>query len=84
MDVDLQKELNDARKKMRGKIIHLLCLLGYVDENGDADYDRINQFVINIGSNNPKKKILNYLYKEELQAVLNQVEKMYIKETCRR
>ncbi len=73
-----------GRDKMRKKIIHLLCTLAQtpmVDAVGNADYERINAYVQNIGSNNPKKKILNYLYYDELLPVLNQVEAMYKKQT---
>ena len=78
-----QQKLNEARKKMRGKVIHYLCLLGYVDKNDKPDYERINNFIVNIGPRNPKKKILNYLYLEELNAVLTQVEAMYRHELSR-
>lgn len=82
------KEMNARRKKMRGKIIHYLCLMGMTKPDMAkggmvADYDRINDFIMNIGSRNPKKKILNYLYDDELQAVLSQVEAMYRKELKR-
>ena len=78
-------EMNARRKKMRGKIIHFLCLMGMTKPSTDksksvADYDRINAFIQEIGSRNPRGKILNYLYEDELKAVLNQVEAMYRKE----
>lgn len=72
-----------GREKMRNKIIHLLCTLAQtpmVDEQGKADYERINAYIQEIGSNNPKKKILNYLYYNELLPVLNQVEAMHTKQ----
>lgn len=75
--------LNKERRKMRAKVIHLLCLLGYVDEKGSADYNRINQFVQRIGSANPRKVILNYLWKAELLAVTSQIEQIYKKELSR-
>ncbi|WP_443937073.1 hypothetical protein [Pedobacter sp. MW01-1-1] len=81
-----QSSISEAypeRKKMRGKIIHELCLLGYVDKNGKPDFNRIDRFIVNIGSRNPRKVILNYLYPNELKAVLNQVETMYKKELNR-
>jgi hypothetical protein len=71
---------NDKRKRMRGVIIHHLCLLGYVLPNGKPDYDRINRFIQNIGANNPRKVILNFLYLNELPAVVTQVKEMYKKE----
>jgi hypothetical protein len=70
-------------KPMRGKIIHYLCLLGYTLANGKADFDRINEFIKGIGSNNPRKVILNYLRYDELYKVVNQVEQMYRNETNR-
>lgn len=77
-----EKQLK-ALRRMRGKVIHYLCLLGYTDDSGQADYGRINEFIVNIGSRNPRRVILNYLYKDELLAVLNQVEAIYKKETGR-
>lgn len=78
-----QQSVNDAypqRKKMRGKIIHYLCLLGYTNNHNQPDWQRIDRFIVNIGSRNPRKVILNYLYPKELTAVLTQVEAMYKKE----
>lgn len=78
-----QQTVNDAypeRKKMRGKITHYLCLLGYTDSNGKPDCQRIDRFIVNIGSRNPRKVILNYLYPNELKDVLTQVEAIYKKE----
>jgi hypothetical protein len=69
------EEDDKAREKMRGKIWHYLCLYG-MTINGEADKYRINEFIKNIGSNNPKKKMLWYLNRLELVAVLNQVEQM--------
>lgn len=76
-------QLNKERRKMRAKVIHLLCLLGYVNEKGEADYQQINLFIQNIGSSNPRKVILNYLWKTELLAVTNQVEQIYKQELSR-
>ena len=67
-------------KKMRAKIIHLLCLYGMVTGQGKPDFDRINRFVQNIGSNNPKKKKLYVLSPREMRLVLNQVDVMMHKE----
>ncbi len=81
-----QQNVNDAypeRKKMRGKITHYLCLLGYTDNHGKPDWQRIDKFIINIGSRNPRKVILNYLYPNELKEVLTQVETMYKREVKR-
>lgn len=75
-----RQDSNEKRKPMRNKIIHLLCNMGYVDPYGRPDYDAINKYVQNIGRRNPRKVILNYLWYDELQAVLNQVEERYRKE----
>jgi hypothetical protein len=75
----LKQERDRRTKPMRGKIIHLLCLMGYTHEDGEADFDRINNFVKNIGKNNPKKKVLYWLTIKETLAVLNQVEAIYKK-----
>jgi hypothetical protein len=71
------KAKEDPRRKMRAKVIHYLCLMGYTTNGDQPDYERINKFIINIGSNNPRKVILNFLYEKELLPVLNQVEAMY-------
>lgn len=77
----LQSECKRRRQPMRNKIIHKLCLMGYVKEGTDTpDYDRINNYIQNIGNRNPKKKILNYLTYHELQQVVTQVESRYRKE----
>jgi hypothetical protein len=76
-------EAYPERKAMRGKIIHFLCLLGYVTKSDKPDFDRIDRFIVNIGNRNPRKVILNYLYPKELKEVLTQVEAMYKKELTR-
>ncbi len=79
LDLELQKSL----RKSRGTVIHYLCLLGFTTTQDTPDYDRINAFVVNIGSNNPRKKILNFLYANELNKVVTQVKAMYSKEMKR-
>lgn len=74
---------NAKRQPMRNKIIHYLCMLGYTDPGGRPDYERINNYIKNIGSRNPRKVILNYLWYEELIEVLNQVEERYKKEAAK-
>ncbi|MFD2787961.1 hypothetical protein [Hymenobacter rubripertinctus] len=73
----LKAEHNGRCKKMRGKIIHYLTLLGYVLNDQTPDWRRINEFVKAIGSNNPRKVQLNFLYHSELPKVVSQVEAMY-------
>jgi len=79
----LVKHLQDIKESkvraMRGKIIHLLCVYGMVLSNGKPDYNRINNFIQNIGSNNPRKKKLFTLSPTEMRKVLNQVDQMMIK-----
>lgn len=72
--------ISESERKMRGKIIHYLCMMGFTTATNRPDFNRINEFVENIGNRNPKKKILNFLYEKELQEVLVQVEQMYRKE----
>ena len=79
----LNTELQAKLRKSRATIIHYLCLLGFTTKQDTPDYDRINKFVQNIGANNPKKKILNYLYPAELNKVVTQVKAMYCKEIKR-
>lgn len=76
----LEAEKEQRCKKMRAKIIHLLCVYGMTKEDGCADYDRINAFVREIGARNPGKKNLFYLSTHEIHDVLNQVERMVKKE----
>lgn len=71
----LQEIREDRVKKMRGKIIHLLCLYG-MTEAGQPDYKRINKFIQNIGVRNPKRKVLYNLSPGEMRNVLTQVEIM--------
>lgn len=66
---------NDRRRKMRGVIIHELCLIGYVLPNGDPDIQGINKVVMGLGSNK-RGVILNFLYYDELPAVVSQVKAM--------
>lgn len=80
----LQQEHSNRCKPMRGKVIHYLCLLGYVVKGTkNADFDRINAFIVDIGANNPRRVILNYLYYSELPKVVSQVEAMYRNEIKR-
>jgi hypothetical protein len=67
-------------RPMRKKIIHLLCVYGMTKDDGNGDLDRMDQFVMNIGARNPKKKKLFYLSIHETLQVLNQIEQMVKKE----
>jgi len=79
--VQLKELANKVRRQMAKKIIHGLCLCGMTTERGYPDYERINDFVKNIGSRNPKrKKNIHFLTHEETLAVLNQVQAMTRKE----
>jgi hypothetical protein len=67
-----QQQREWSRKAMGRKIIAKLCELGYVSA-GKPDYSRINEWVREIGTNNPRKVALWRLTYEEMQQVLNQV-----------
>lgn len=71
---------NAKRKRMRGKIIHYYCLMGYVDVNAEPDFERINESVQGLGTNK-RGVILNFLYVHELPDVVTQVEQMWKKES---
>jgi hypothetical protein len=76
----LAEEKAGKVEPMRKKIIHLLCLMGYVQE-GKPNMRRINYFVQNrTGARNPQKKPLHLLTVEETRQVLNQVVVMHKKE----
>lgn len=82
---ELQKRQSAKQRKCSrrfGYLINMMKLMGYTVEGGDVDWKRINRFVENIGSRNPKrKKNIRKLTFEELGAVLTQVEAMYKKES---
>lgn len=75
-----QRVVTEPEKQMRGKIIALLVQLGYTDEKGNADFQAINNYIQEIGSRNPRRQILNYLYHHELVEVLTQVQERYNKQ----
>lgn len=80
----LQEEAKRRRQPMRNTIIYYLCLLGYTIKGTDnPDFDRINKFIEEIGSNNPRKVILNFLTYHELVDVVSQVKAMYRTETAK-
>lgn len=70
---ELEKQQDDATKAMRGKCIVMLKKLGYVDALGNPDWLRINAYIKKIGTNNPRKVQLSYLYRSELTKVLTQL-----------
>ena len=72
----------EAWRKRRAYIIHLLALNGWM-AGANPDYDRINDFIRHIGSNNPRKVILNFLDEKEMAAVCAQVEALYKNEMNR-
>lgn len=72
----------DNRKTMRNGVLHKLHLLGYITETeGKKDYTRANDFIQNIGANNPNKQSLYKLSHSELVKITTQVNEMYKKET---
>ena len=70
----------ERNQKMRSAVVAELCTIGHVDADNKPDYDRINAYVANIGSNNPSKVNLYKLTHPELVAVLSQTRKMVAKE----
>lgn len=77
------KDQDDRKKKMGKKIIHLLCEVGMTKEDATPDYDRINAFVVNIGSRNESRKKLWDLSYDEMLEVLNQVDQYHKKQLKR-
>lgn len=73
----LRNEEDRLMKPSRGKVMHLLGLMGYTKRDGKLDFDRINSFVENIGSNNPNRKPLFKLNRTELNQVVTQVEQVH-------
>ncbi len=63
---------NPELKKMRGKITFLLVQLGYV-QNQKLDTKRAENYIKNIGSNNPRQVGTFDLNKSELQAIITQL-----------
>ena len=78
---NLLQQRNDKVKAPRAKLLYLLGVYGMIDGAGKLDYPRINAYIENIGSNNPKRKksVLHLTIKETL-ACLNQVQAMVKKE----
>ena len=74
----LLRKLTDAISKelspMRKKVIHLMCLMGYVLPDNTPDYGRINAWLQRYGRH---QKQLAKLNRSQLLAVLNQVDTMY-------
>ncbi len=73
----LRNEEDRLMKPSRGKVMHLLGLMGYTKLDGKLDFDRINAFVKGIGSNNHHQKDLFKLNRTELNRVVTQVEQVH-------
>ncbi|WP_420582056.1 hypothetical protein [Reichenbachiella sp.] len=73
----------NAQKKSIKTAVHYLCLMGMTTSDDKPDFTRINSFVKNIGSNNPKKETLNKLTPGQLNKVVTQIKSMYQKEISR-
>ena len=81
----LNQERLERTKKMRAKIVHYLCLLGYTTTAGKPDMNRINGFVQKrCGQANPKRKPLPFLSPAECRKVVTVVEAMYRRETMKK
>jgi hypothetical protein len=79
----LQKEWNNRSKRPRGAVIHYLCIMpGYNFTTAEAkpNYEKIDEFVISLGKNNPNRKPLNKLTLPELNKVVTQIKSMYQKQ----
>jgi len=73
----LRPNNSEAAVKMRRKILHLLGNLGYtLPPDGRFDYERIEQLIQNIGSNNPEKKRFNYLENDQYSKIITQIEQI--------
>jgi hypothetical protein len=72
-----------APNKMVSTSIHYLCLMGMVTADNKPDYDRINLFIRNMGSNNPNKAMLHQMDDATLNRVVTQIKAMYQKEVTR-
>ncbi|RMF46268.1 MAG: hypothetical protein D6751_05490 [Deltaproteobacteria bacterium] len=81
----LNQERLKRTKKMRAKVVHYLCLMGYTRPDGRPDLDRINGFVQKrCGNANPKRKPLHFLSPAECRKVVTIVEQMYRKHTLQK
>jgi hypothetical protein len=79
----LNTEWKNRSKRPRGAVIHYLCIMpGYNFKNaaGDPNYEKIDDFVKALGSNNPNEKELNKLTLGELNKVVSQVKAMYARQ----
>lgn len=74
-----QQDWEDKKKSVK-TAVHYLCLCGMVTTANQPDYDRINDFVRNIGSNNPRRVDLRQLNATELNKVVSQIKAMYQRE----
>lgn len=71
-------------QRTKAKIINHLCrVCGFVTGANEPDYERIDQFIQNIGSRNPERKILRKLSYLEMCHVCTQVVAMGKHETER-
>jgi hypothetical protein len=81
------KNSNESRTPMRNYIKHLCHLMGLITRSHGGqypyDYSRMNHFIENLGSNNPRKVHLHLLSWYELKKVTAQVEQVYRKEMTR-
>lgn len=69
-----------SKSKSIKTAVHYLCLMGYVTSANRPDIDRINEYIRNIGSNNPRKVVLPALTPGELNRVVTQIKARYQKE----
>jgi hypothetical protein len=69
----LQFERKQALGKMWGKVITICKELGYRNAFGQEDLERIDDYIMNIGTRNPHRRRLWSLHKTELREILEQL-----------
>lgn len=70
---DLTSIHRERTKKLRAKCVKCLNDLGYTNGLGNMDWSRINSYIENIGTRNPKRQALNHMSCKTLRAVAVQL-----------
>lgn len=70
---DLSSIHRERVKKLRAKCVKCLADLGYKNGLGNMDWPRINNYIENIGTRNPKRQSLNQMSCKTLRAVAVQL-----------
>lgn len=69
----LHLERKRSMGKMWGRVITICKELGYRDALGNEDLEKIDQYIMNIGTRNPHRRRLWSLHKTELRNILEQL-----------